>query len=175
VTALLIVASAVDIEFLIIPEEVTVFGMLGGLLAGFLVPQLHVGTANYQTFASLTGMRAVDGLIGSGIGLLGAGLMVVGFAVLGSVVFRREAMGFGDASLMAMIGAFFGWKVALTTFMIAPFVGLLYGLPLLFTKDEHIMPYGPWLSMAAIITLVFRDFLCRWADTAQDLVVRIIG
>jgi leader peptidase (prepilin peptidase)/N-methyltransferase len=172
--SLLIFASAVDIDFLIIPEEITVFGMIGGLLAGFLLPQIHVGTASYHTVQSLTGNPHWDGLIGSAVGLFSAGLLVLAIALLGALVFQREAMGFGDVSLMAMIGAFFGWKVALMAFFLAPFLGLLYGLPLLLMEDEHVMPYGPWLSLGAILTLVFREDLCYWPNILEDTVRQLV-
>jgi leader peptidase (prepilin peptidase)/N-methyltransferase len=172
--SLLIFASAVDIDFLIIPEEITVYGMIGGLLAGFLLPQIHVGTATYQTVQSLTGNPHWDGLISAGIGLFSAGFLVLAVALLGAVIFQREAMGFGDVSLMAMIGAFFGWKVALMAFFVAPFLGLLYGLPLLLMEDEHVMPYGPWLSLGAIITLVFREDFCYWPNMIEEIIRQVV-
>jgi leader peptidase (prepilin peptidase)/N-methyltransferase len=166
VTALLIFASAVDTEFTIIPEEVTIYGILGGLLAGFLMPQLHVGMADYQTFhltsGPLAGYAHLYGLFAAFIGAAGGGLMVFLFALLGRLIFQREALGFGDVTLMAMLGSFFGWKVVLIAFFLAPFFGLLYGLPLLLLKDEHLMPYGPFLSLGAVLTLVFRDVLCQY-------------
>jgi len=175
VTSLLIFASAVDVEFTIIPEEVTVFGMIGGLLAGFLLPQLHVGPADYQTFQKLTGLVHLDGLIGSLIGAVGGGLIVLFFALVGRLAFQREALGFGDVTLMAMLGSYFGWKVVLMAFFLAPFVGLLYGLPLLLLRDEHVMPYGPFLSLGAVLTIVFRESLCYWPAQIEGLFRALVG
>jgi leader peptidase (prepilin peptidase)/N-methyltransferase len=175
VVALLIAASAVDLEFLIIPDEVSFFGLLGGLLAAFLLPQLHVGPASYQTYEGLTGMMRLDGLIASGIGAVGGGGMVLAFGLLGTLIFQQEALGFGDVKLMAMVGAFFGWKVVVVSFFLAPFVGLLYGIPLLMTKGEHIMPYGPFLSLAAGVTIVFREGLCRYAELLEQLYALLFG
>ncbi|NLW51372.1 MAG: prepilin peptidase [Candidatus Brocadiaceae bacterium] len=173
--ALLVVASGIDLEFLIIPDEISAFGVLGGLLAGFLLPQLHVGPLNYHTFESLTGHVRLDGLIASGIGAVGGGSMVLAFALLGQLVFRKEAMGLGDVKLMAMIGAFFGWRVVFMTFFLAPFVGLLYGLPMLLMNDEHVMPYGPFLSIGAVVTLVFRDDICRYPAMLEEVVRLLAG
>jgi len=158
--SLLVAASAVDMQFFIIPDEISFFGLAGGVLAGLLVPGLHVGEQPYHTFASLTGLHHLDGLLGSVIGALGGGLLVLVFAVVGTLIFRREAMGMGDVKLMAMVGAFFGWKVASVAFFIAPFFGLLYGLPLLFIKRERIMPYGPFLSAGSLLTVFLRVPLC---------------
>ncbi len=82
--SLLVVASAIDMDWLIIPDEISFFGLAGGLLAGLLLPGLHVGTASYQTFQSLTGHPHLDGLIASGIGLLGGGLLVLFMALVGA-------------------------------------------------------------------------------------------
>lgn len=175
VVALLIVASGIDLDFLIIPDEISAFGVLGGLLAGFLMPQIHVGALDYHTFVSLTGHPHLDGLIASAIGAVGGGGIVLTFAVLGHVVFQKEAMGLGDVKLMAMVGAFFGWKVVLIAFFLAPFVGLLYGLPLLLMHDEHVMPYGPSLAIGTVMTIVFRDDLCRYPAMLEDVVRLVTG
>jgi len=165
--SLLIVASAIDAEFLIIPDEISIFGIAGGLLAGLLLPGIHVGAASHNTFSSLTGLRNLDGLIGSGVGAaVGAGVVLV-FAILGGLIFRKEAMGFGDVKLMAMVGALMGWKVAVLAFFVAPFFGLIYGLPLLILKRGHIMPYGPFLSAGAALVIMFRSFFC---ERLQDYV-----
>jgi len=168
--ALLIVASAIDMEFLIIPDEISLFGLLGGLAAGFMLPELHVGEASHHTFASLTGLWHLDGLLGSGVGAaVGGGLTLV-TAVFGSIIFRREAMGIGDAKLMAMVGAFMGWKVAVIGFFVAPLFGLLYGVPLLLLKDEHVMPYGPFLSSASVLVIIFRGAACGFFQQYIDIV-----
>ncbi len=162
--SLLVVASAVDMDWLIIPDEISFFGIAGGLLAGFLLPGLHLGTASYDTFQSLTGHPHLDGLIASGMGMLSGGLLVLFMALVGAVIFRKEAMGIGDVKLMAMVGAFFGWKVAVIAFFLSPFIGLLYGIPLALLTDEHVMPYGPFLSIGAILAIVFREGLCGYLD-----------
>jgi len=175
VTSLLIVASAVDVEYFIIPDEVSVFGIMGGLLAGILLPELHVGTESYNTFERLTGDPSLDGLIGSAIGALGGGGMIFVFALIGAAIFRREALGFGDVKLMAMLGAFFGWKVVLVTFFLSPFLGLIYGVPLMLMSDENVMPYGPFLSLAAVLALVFRTALCDFVVPLEHMARVLLG
>jgi leader peptidase (prepilin peptidase)/N-methyltransferase len=83
----------------------------------------------------------------------GAG-MIWSIRVVGSAVLRREAMGFGDVTLMAMIGAFIGWQPAVIVFFLAPFFGLIVGgLTLLFRGDTEIA-YGPFLCLATLVTVV---------------------
>jgi len=173
--SLLVVASAVDMKFYVIPDEISVFGLVAGLFAGLLLPGLHVGVRPYHTFTALTGLRHLDGLMGSMLGAAVGGGMVFFFALVGELVFRREALGFGDVKLMAMVGAFLGWKVAVATFFISPFFGLFYGLPLLLLKGEHVMPYGPFLSGGAFIAMLFRTSVCRYLAPLEQLIRLALG
>ena len=78
-------------------------------------------------------------------------------------VFRREAMGFGDVTLMGMIGAFLGWQAAVLTFFLGPFLGLAHAVWKLLkylkkrlsggqlSSSDREIPYGPYLSMAAAV------------------------
>jgi leader peptidase (prepilin peptidase)/N-methyltransferase len=179
VIALLVAASGVDLEYLIIPDEISVFGILGGLLAGVLLPGLHVGGAPYHTFQDLTGIGPLDGLIGSVIGAIVGGGLVLVFAIGGALVFRQEAMGIGDVKLMGMVGAFMGWKVAVLAFVLAPFFGLVYGIPLVLLKDEHTMPYGPFLSGGTVVTILFREYLCgqlvRYLEVFREILALLLG
>ena len=172
---LLIVASAVDMKFYVIPDEISVFGLLAGLFAGLLLPGLHVGAGPHHTFAALTGLQNLDGLIGSMLGAAVGGGMVFFFALVGELVFKKEALGFGDVKLMAMVGAFLGWKVAVATFFISPFFGLVYGLPLLLLKGRHVMPYGPFLSGAAFLAMVFRTPVCKYLQPIEQLIKLALG
>jgi len=174
VVCLLIVASGVDIEFSIIPDELSAFGLIGGLLAGLLLPQLHVGDQPYHTFRTLTGTYHLDGLIGSAIGAAAGGALVLLFALVGALIFRKEAIGMGDAKLMAVVGAFLGWKVAVLSFFLSPFFGLLYGVPLLLFKERHVMPFGPFLSVGAVLVILMRPVACGYLNAYLDLVMEIV-
>ena len=167
---LLIIASAIDMDFLIIPDEISLFGILGGLVAGALLPGLHVGAASHHTFAAVTGTPAFHGLMASAVGAVVGGGLVLVAALVGTAVFRREAMGLGDVKLMAMVGAFMGWKVPVAAFFVAPFFGLPYGLPLLIFKKDHVMPYGPFLSMGTVMVILFRGFFCDYIANIEELV-----
>jgi leader peptidase (prepilin peptidase)/N-methyltransferase len=66
-------------------------------------------------------------------------------------------MGFGDVKLLAMIGAFMGWQMAILTFFMAPFFGIVTGIVNLVAKKDHTIPYGPFLSIAALVALFWAD------------------
>jgi leader peptidase (prepilin peptidase)/N-methyltransferase len=156
--ALLIVATFIDYDLTIIPDEVTVTGMILGLALGTLVPtiRLEPGTAT----------TAWQGLQVGVVGLIAGGGLVWVVRFLGSRAFGREAMGFGDVTLLAMIGSFLGWQAAVLTFFLAPFFGLAHALMkvgLWLRKwllgrprsgADREMPFGPYLSMAALALLL---------------------
>lgn len=66
----------------------------------------------------------------------------------------REAMGFGDVTLMAMIGAWLGWQAAVLVFFLATFIGLAHGIVGLVIHRDHELPYGPSLCLAAVIVVL---------------------
>ena len=74
--------------------------------------------------------------------------------IIGAVALRREAMGFGDVTLMTMLGAFLGWQPCLVIFFLAPVAGLVIAvLRLILVRDREI-PYGPFLCLAAFFVVV---------------------
>ena len=97
------------------------------------------------------------GLLSSLVGMAASGGIVWAIRIIGSAVLRREAMGFGDVTLMAMIGAFLGWQPCLIIFFLAPFAGLVMGLESLILRRGPEIPYGPFLCMAALAVI------CGWA------------
>ena len=93
--------------------------------------------------------------------------MLIGtIRTVGTIVFRREAMGMGDIHILGMIGAFLGWQVAVVTPFLAAFVGLvpaLWKLAIFLAKlltgrkynsSDREMPFGPYLSVAALILMM---------------------
>jgi len=70
---------------------------------------------------------------------------------------EASCMGLGDVTLMALIGALLGAQGALITFIIAPFIGSIVGIVILVTKKDHIIPYGPFLSLAALVVFIWQD------------------
>jgi leader peptidase (prepilin peptidase)/N-methyltransferase len=76
-----------------------------------------------------------------------------------------EALGFGDVTLMAMIGSFLGWQPMVFVFLLAPVCGIVIAVALRLTTGRRILPYGPFLSAAAVLVL----FLWRrlWTPTRE--------
>ncbi len=156
--ALLVAATFIDYDLTIIPDEITVPGMLIGLSVGTILPAIRPEPG----FAS----THWDGFLVGMIGLAVGGGLTWAVRLIGSIALRREAMGFGDVTLMAMIGAYMGWQVAVLTFFSAPFFGLAHasskvliylgkrmaGQPT--SSVDREIPFGPYLSMAALALLL---------------------
>src|SRR6185436_5201682 len=95
------------------------------------------------------------GLFSALVGLAVGGGIVWLIRLIGGAVVKREAIGFGDVTLMAMIGAFVGWQPVLIVFFMAPFVGAIVGLLQWIMIGENVIPFGPFLCLGALTTVVF--------------------
>ncbi len=91
-----------------------------------------------------------SGLAGMAIG---GGLVWI-VRIVASAALHREAMGFGDVTLLAMIGAFLGWQAAVVVFFLAPLAGVVVGLGRLLLRGDKEIPYGPFLCLAAVATVL---------------------
>ena len=143
-SALLVVAGT-DLSHKIIPNAVTFPGILAGFVCASTV--LPLGFLN-----SLLGA-----LVGGGI------LWLLAWA--SPYLFGKEGMGGGDIKLLAMIGAFLGWKPALMTIMIGSLLGSLVGVALIAAqaiKREDYIPFGPFLVGGALVALFFGRSLLDW-------------
>ncbi|MBI4355194.1 MAG: prepilin peptidase [Candidatus Omnitrophica bacterium] len=143
----LVVSTFIDLEFRIIPDEISLGGLLVGLVASVLVPELH-HTAH-------RGAALLQSVIGA---LVGGGLLY-GTGVLGNVLFRRESMGGGDVKLLAMAGSLMGWQLATLSFFLAPLLAFIPGLMILLWKKSHEIPYGPFLALAIVASLIRGQWL----------------
>jgi leader peptidase (prepilin peptidase)/N-methyltransferase len=96
-----------------------------------------------------------SGLLGSILGLLAGGLIIWLIRIAGTLVLGKVAMGLGDVHLLAAIGAVLGAGPAIVTFFVAPFFGLIVALYALITGRHREIPYGPYLSLAAAVAMLF--------------------
>jgi prepilin signal peptidase PulO-like enzyme (type II secretory pathway) len=88
------------------------------------------------------------GMLSALIGLAGLGLFVWGARIMCSTALRVEALGFGDVTLMMMIGTFIGWQAGVIAFFIAPLAGLVMGVAQYILIRDNAIPYGPFLCLA---------------------------
>lgn len=136
----LVVITFIDLDHQIIPDRITLPGIIVGLIASSLI--LPVGF--------------LDALIG---------LLLGGALFYGVAVASRGGMGGGDIKLIAMIGAFLGWKQALLTIFIGALSGSLIGLFLMVfhgKSRKYPVPFGPFLSLGAVVSLFAGPAIWGW-------------
>jgi leader peptidase (prepilin peptidase)/N-methyltransferase len=141
----LIIMAFIDLQEQIIPDIISLPGIVVGLILSFIVP--------YMSFIN----SALGALVGGGIILI--------IAWVGSIVFKKEAMGGGDVKLTAMIGAFLGWRYTIISLFLGFFIGALIGIILIMTKikkREDAIPFGPFIALGSIITLLCGEKILSW-------------
>jgi len=136
--SLLIVISFVDLEFQIIPDILSIGGLIIGLILSFF-------RQNFGFFDALFGV------------LLGGGVL---FAIAyGYQLLRKiEGMGGGDIKLIGMIGAYCGIKGVIFTIITGSFFGTIVGIPAMLIKgkdSKYAIPFGPFLSLGAVIYIFY--------------------
>lgn len=104
------------------------------------------------------------GLLSTLVGLAASGGIVWAVRLIGSFSLRREAMGFGDVTLMMMIGTFLGWQACLILFFISPFAALVIGIIQFIARRDDVIPFGPFLCLAAAVTVVWWAPIWMWAQ-----------
>lgn len=142
----LLLATFVDLDHMIIPDRVSIGGMLIGLLLSALFPVLHEREV------------MMEGLLASGIGLAAGFGSLWLVSVLGKWAFKKDAMGFGDVKLLGAIGAFIGWEGVLLTIMISSLLGTVIGLAFIIGGKQEWqskIPYGPYLALGAIVWMLW--------------------
>lgn len=146
----LIVASFIDLKIQEIPDEITLPGIVIGLIVGFCFPQI------------MSQDKHILGLFYSFLGMIVGGGLIYLMGMFGEFLFKKEAMGGGDVKLMAMVGAFLGWQLIVLAFFLAPFFGSVVGITLKIKNKEDIMPYGPHLSLASIAAIFWGQKIFNW-------------
>jgi leader peptidase (prepilin peptidase)/N-methyltransferase len=149
----LIVITFVDLDFQIIPDRITIPGVAIGLVAGsFVLP---------NPFTRADALGFIPSLIGAACGF---GFYYV-VAFLSLAFLKKEGMGGGDIKMMAMVGAFMGWKAVILTTFLASLAGSVVGISMIIAKGREkgsLLPFGPFLSVGAVVSLFFGQEILQW-------------
>ena len=144
-SASLLTVSFIDIRHQIIPDVISLSGIILGLLASFIP-----GNLNW--------LESLAGIIAGG-----------GFLYLVAVIYERltgkMGMGGGDIKLLAMIGAWLGWRSIFPVIMLSSLAGSIIGSAMIFLAGKGLklrIPFGPFLSIAAIVYLFSGQELLSW-------------
>ncbi len=140
----MVVLFAIDLEHQLLPNVITLPGIVVGLIASAVLPP-----------------GIVDALIGV---LIGGGVLWL----IGEAYFRysgHEGMGGGDVKMLAMIGAFLGWKLVLVTLVLSSIAGSVIGLLVIAIRKggmKYALPYGTFLALGALVASLAGDAIVNW-------------
>jgi prepilin signal peptidase PulO-like enzyme (type II secretory pathway) len=126
--------------------------------------QLWLAGTILITLVWSTSEKSWQGLLTALLGLVGSGCLIWAVRLIGTFSLRREAMGFGDVTLMMMIGTFLGWQACLITFFISPFAALFIGIIQFISRRDDVIPFGPFLCLAAATVVVWWASIWLWAQ-----------
>ena len=160
--SLMVVGSMIDYDLQLLPDFVTVGGMILGLVAnGFFL------LVYWPLIVGTTGFLWKDFLLQPVLGLVfGFGLLWF-IRWLGGVAFKREAMGMGDVFLMGAVGALFGPVAVLVTLILSSVVGSVVGLGMVALQKTRLggfaaIPYGPYICLGCLIWMFRGPELVNW-------------
>jgi leader peptidase (prepilin peptidase)/N-methyltransferase len=139
----MIVLFMIDLQHRILPNVITLPGIVVGLAFSVVLPP---------------GPR--DAIIGAAV----CSLLLFGMGELVSRVLGKEALGFGDVKMTAMMGAFLGWKLTLVALFLASFLGSIIGIGLVvLTRDrDYQIPLGSFLAIGALAAATVGEPLLTW-------------
>lgn len=142
--AVLIVLFVIDLEHQILPNVITLPGIVVGLAFSFF---------------------AAPGPLSSFIGTLLGGGVLYAIATAYYLVRKEEGMGMGDVKMLSMIGAFLGWRAVLLTLVLASFSGAVIGVALMTARREtlrYALPFGTFLAIGASIAMLAGEQILGW-------------
>jgi leader peptidase (prepilin peptidase) / N-methyltransferase len=140
----LIALFAIDLEHHLLPNVITLPGIVVGLAFSTMLP---------------------PGLVDAIIGVLAGGGVLW---LVGEAYYRysgQEGMGGGDVKMLAMIGAFLGWQLMVLTLVLSSVLGSVVGLlVIVFRKGgmKYALPYGTFLSLAALVASLYGRRILDW-------------
>jgi leader peptidase (prepilin peptidase) / N-methyltransferase len=140
----MVVLFAIDLEHQLLPNVITLPGIVIGLIASAVLPP-----------------GLVDAVIGV---LVGGGVLWL----IGEAYFRfsgHEGMGGGDVKMLAMIGAFLGWKLVLVTLVFSSVAGSIIGLLVIAARKggmKYALPYGTFLALGALVASLAGEAIVNW-------------
>ena len=146
ISSALIAIFFIDLDHQIIPDLITLPGIIVGLAVSFLPGGIGI-------------FQAIIGL------LVGGGSLYL-VALLGDFLFKKDSMGGGDIKMAAMLGAFLGWQKVLLIFISSAVIGLVVSIIMMTFSEklrkERVIPFGPFLSLAAILAICYGDQLINY-------------
>lgn len=139
--SILIIISISDIRYYIIPDEILIVGSI------LLLIEMIINTV-------INDLSFFNGILMPLLNGAGSFAILYLFKVFGDLVFQKESLGGGDIKLMFFIGLGLGFDMSIVTIFIASFIALPLSIISLIKDDNNVLPFGPYLSVAAVIIMI---------------------
>jgi leader peptidase (prepilin peptidase)/N-methyltransferase len=159
--ASLLALSVIDWEHYILPDRLTYPLLAVGLGLAALVPD-HFALFQWSHFGPWS---LWPSLLHSLLGVLAGGLSLWAIGSLGKAALKKEAMGMGDVKLMAAVGAWLGWPMALLSIFLGALVAALFGVALIVARRAQWgskIPFGPYLALGSLLCLFWGRQIIGW-------------
>ena len=140
----LIVLFMIDLEHQLLPNVITLPGIVIGFAFSFVVPP-----------------GPVDSLLGIVVG----GGVLYSIAAAYYLLRKEEGMGMGDVKMLAMVGAFLGWRAVLLTLVLSSFAGAVIGIAMMGLQKgdlRYALPFGTFLALGTLIAMLFGEAMLGW-------------
>ncbi|MBQ9024699.1 MAG: prepilin peptidase [Bacilli bacterium] len=145
-TSSMIIIMISDIKYMIIPDEVLIFFSIV-----LVILKLYI---TYK-------LGIINNLLDLGyefIFILKDGfvmfLIMYLIRLFGNFVFKKDSMGGGDIKMMIYVSFILGWKLSIVVIFIASFLALPISIFNMYKKNEHMLPFGPYLAISSLILLL---------------------
>lgn len=156
-TILLILAALSDAKYAILPDQFTLF-LLIPALASAIYDIFCGGNVFFRKDVILPFFGTVNGIIMPIFGAVCGGLVMLLLNLIGKLIYKKEAVGFGDVKLFAVLGLFVGPVQIICVFFITVLTAGLHFIYLILRKKldgNHYLPFGPYICAAFLLFLVF--------------------
>ena len=140
-----------DFKYMIIPDEVLVFSSVVLIILKLCILYKIEMITSFMDFGYEIIFMLKDALI----------IFIIMYLIraFGNLIFKKDSMGGGDIKMMAFIGLVLGWKLSVVVIFLGAFLALPLSILNVYRKNEHMLPFGPYLALASLILLLSKvDF-----------------
>jgi leader peptidase (prepilin peptidase)/N-methyltransferase len=172
ITGALVSLSLIDLDYRILPDQITKSGIVAGPFLALIAPGVQPTPviAGWKLFGQdALGTLLSPGWVAFVHGVLGAAagwIVLWGIGALGSKVFKKPAMGFGDVKMFSAMGGVLGFWSLLALF-VAVFTGAIIGILIKLVKKGRYIPFGPFLAIGMWVVML-------WGEPVLDLYMKLV-
>lgn len=140
-----------DIKYMIIPDQVIIFFSIAIIIVKILIQYKLEAINDWMSFGYELLFILMEGLV--------MFLIMYLIRMLGNFLFKKESMGGGDIKMMMLIGFVLGYRLSIVVVFLASFLALPVAIINVYKKNDHMLPFGPFLAISALILFLSKvDF-----------------